>query len=149
MKCRCLVGPVGHFLWFRSGPKLIIIGDPFFCCRIQIYLLAKQLSLLDKVPLKSPNLERISSYFYEHYEVRIFTGDNRLNIGEFKKSKRVCRFCGRSMPKITFMQKAHAISESLGNKGLICREECDDYERCLFHILLFPVGKSRKTVLLF
>lgn len=23
-------------------------------------------------------------------------------------------------------QKAHAISESLGNKGLICREECDD-----------------------
>ena len=30
------------------------------------------------------------------------------------------------MPNATFKQKAHAISESLGNKGLICREECDD-----------------------
>ena len=109
--------PTGQHYWFLPGR----IED-----RIQIYLLAKQLSLLDKVPLKSPNLERISSYFYEHYEVRIFTGDNRLNIGEFNKSKRVCRFWGRSMPKVTFMQKAHAISESLGNKGLICREECDD-----------------------
>ena len=94
--------------------------------QIQIYLHTKQLSTLDKVPLQSADLERISSYLYDHYEVRIFNGDERHNIGEYNKSERVCRFCGRSMPNVSFNQKAHAISESLGNKGLICREECDD-----------------------
>ena len=94
--------------------------------QIQIYLHTKQLSTLDKVPLQSADLERISSYLYDHYEVRIFNGDERHNIGEYNKSERVCRFSGRSMPNVSFNQKAHAISESLGNKGLICREECDD-----------------------
>ena len=94
--------------------------------QIQIYLYTKQLSLLDKVPLQSSNLERLSSFLYDHYEVRVFNSEERINIGEYEKSKRVCRYCGRSMPNATFKQKAHAISESLGNKGLICREECDD-----------------------
>lgn len=94
--------------------------------QIQIYLHTKQLSMLDNVPLQSSNLERISSFFYDHYEVRVFDSKDRKNIGENKKSNRVCRFCGRSMPNVTFEQKAHAISESLGNKLLVCREECDD-----------------------
>ena len=94
--------------------------------QIQIYLYTKQLSLLDKVPLQSSNLERLSSFLYDHYEVRVFNSEERINIGEYEQSKRVCRYCGRSMPNATFKQKAHAISESLGNKGLICREECDD-----------------------
>lgn len=94
--------------------------------RILIYLYIKQLSQLDKVPLESTDLERISSYLYDHYEVRTFSGDERLKIGIYNKAKRVCRFCGRSMPEAKFKQKAHAISESLGNKGLVCLEECDD-----------------------
>ena len=97
--------------------------------RIQIYLYTKYLSQLDKQPLKSANLERISSYLYNHYEVLTFSGSNRLNIGIPNKHMRICRFCGRSIPDVTFKQKAHAISESLGNKGLICREECDDCNR--------------------
>ena len=94
--------------------------------RIQIYLHTKQLSEIDKVPLQSTDLGSIASYLYYHYEVRTFDGDERLNIGEYDRKKRVCRFCGRSMPEVKFEQKAHAISEALGNKGLICREECDD-----------------------
>lgn len=93
---------------------------------IQIYLYTKQLSEIDKVPLQSTDLERITSFLYDHYEVRTFSGDERLNIGIYDKTKRVCRFCGRSIPDVKFKEKAHAISESLGNKGLICREECDD-----------------------
>ena len=94
--------------------------------QIQLFQHKKRLSMLDQAPLESANLERISSYLYNHYEVRIFDGNERINIGEYNKSNRVCRFCGRSMPNVTFKQKSHAISESLGNKGLICREECDD-----------------------
>ena len=97
--------------------------------RIQIYLSALEISRLDNVPLKSPDLGKIAPFLYNHYELRVFDGspENRKRIGEKDKSKRVCRFCGRdiTMPNVKFTKKAHAISESLGNKGLICLEECD------------------------
>ena len=50
----------------------------------------------------------------------------RTVIGEGDKKKRVCRFCGKRMPEVSFKDVAHAISEGLGNKKLICNEECDD-----------------------
>lgn len=96
---------------------------------IEIYRYTLYLSQLDDVPLLSTDLERIASYLYEHYEVRHFLGEERMKIGVYDKLKRVCRFCGRSMPEAKFKQKAHAISEALGNKGLICLEECDDCNR--------------------
>ena len=46
-------------------------------------------------------------------------------VGEGNKKQRVCRFCGKKMPKVSFGSIAHAISEGLGNKTLICNEECD------------------------
>lgn len=52
-------------------------------------------------------------------------GEKGKYIGEPDKNKRVCRFCGQSYPIVTFKKKAHAISESLGNKLLFCNEECD------------------------
>lgn len=72
-------------------------------------------------------------------------------IGEEDKSKRVCRFCGRKMPEVTFDKVAHAIQEALGNKLLVCYEECDtcnhdlaltednfryimDFRRAMYHI---------------
>lgn len=72
-------------------------------------------------------------------------------IGEEDKSKRVCRFCGRKMPEVTFDKVAHAIQEALGNKLLVCYEECDtcnhylaltednfryimDFRRAIYHI---------------
>ena len=45
--------------------------------------------------------------------------------GEVTKSKRVCRFCGKSIPEVSFRKKAHAISENIGNKYFINYEECD------------------------
>lgn len=49
----------------------------------------------------------------------------RAVVGEGARQKRVCRFCGKMMPEVTFDSVAHAISEGLGNKLLICNEECD------------------------
>ena len=37
----------------------------------------------------------------------------------------VCRFCGKTKPETTFKKKAHAIPESLGNKFLKSKNECD------------------------
>ena len=52
-------------------------------------------------------------------------GWQRKNIGQPIKSKRKCRFCGKSIPETTFEKKSHAISEALGNKKVVCLEECD------------------------
>lgn len=94
--------------------------------RIQLFIYEKGLAHLDGTVHEDPFMERITPFLHNHYEVRTFEGHERINIGVFDKSKRVCRFCGRSMPEVKFRQKAHAISESLGNKGLVCREECDE-----------------------
>lgn len=46
-------------------------------------------------------------------------------IGEPNENKRICRFCGKSVPNVSFNDKAHAIQDALGNKLLFCYEECD------------------------
>ena len=94
--------------------------------RIQLYRYMKKISDLDCSPFKLSISDKIVSFMDNHYELRFYLGEERMNIGVYNKSQRICRFCGRSMPEVTFKQKAHAISESLGNKGLICYEECDE-----------------------
>ena len=47
----------------------------------------------------------------------IFLGD---------RDNRLCRFCDRIEPNVSFSHKAHAIPESLGNKCLFSTYECDD-----------------------
>ncbi|MCH3992554.1 MAG: hypothetical protein LKH27_05640 [Prevotella sp.] len=54
----------------------------------------------------------------------------KVAIGEQDKSKRKCRFCGKTGVK-HFHDVAHAIQESLGNSLLICNEECDDCNHTL------------------
>lgn len=61
---------------------------------------------------------------YRHYA---FGYDGiRIAVGEGDKTKRICRFCGGKLPHVKFKDVAHAISEGLGNKLLICNEECDE-----------------------
>lgn len=54
-----------------------------------------------------------------------YNGSQKVYIGEHQKDKRVCRFCGKSMPDVKFRKKAHALSESIGTKNIINNEECD------------------------
>lgn len=49
----------------------------------------------------------------------------KYSAGEPDKSKRKCRFCGKTGAK-NFHDVAHAIQDSLGNDLLICNEECDE-----------------------
>lgn len=72
-------------------------------------------------------------------------------IGENDVNKRICRFCGKSFPEVTFYSDAHAVPDALGNKILFCYEECDacnhglapiednfrkimDFRRAMYHI---------------
>jgi len=64
---------------------------------------------------------------WHNYELFITREDSRQLIGEHDRSKRVCRFCGRTMADGAFFRKeAHAITEGLGNKTVILMEECDE-----------------------
>lgn len=58
------------------------------------------------------------------YQIAVF-GDKRILIGEPIKSNRKCRFCNNEKQNISFNNKAHAISEGLGNKTIVLYDECD------------------------
>jgi len=88
---------------------------------IQLYALNKDLD----VKTTQEVINEIFGDMLSNYDMLAFNGECRSNIGEPQKLKRKCRFCGGNAPKTTFRKKAHAISEALGNKGIVCNEECD------------------------
>lgn len=63
----------------------------------------------------------------DSYEMFAFDSDtkNNIKIGESDKSKRVCRYCNKKSPEVSFKKVAHSISEALGNKKIITNDECD------------------------
>jgi len=65
----------------------------------------------------------------KNYKI-IFSNLNKqeeYNIG--KTQNKVCRFCGLNEEQTTFNTVAHAIPECLGNKQIICLDECDNCNR--------------------
>ena len=68
-------------------------------------------------------VEKIKTSIELNYEIKIFD-ERSIPIGESDKKKRKCIYCDRTGVD-KFTQKAHAISESLGNKSLVQNEECD------------------------
>jgi hypothetical protein len=67
--------------------------------------------------------DKYAAIFFNEYDVRYY---GHAKVGELERSKRVCRFCGESIPAVKFDKIAHAVPESIGgHKNLICYEECD------------------------
>lgn len=91
------------------------------------------LSALKREVYKLNNFKAYTSRLSQIYELFTlyrtfaFNGEGeKTYIGERDKEKRVCRFCGKKIPEVSFSgSKSHAISEFLGNKTLICLEECN------------------------
>lgn len=77
-------------------------------------------------PYTKPSKELLDLYedLLINYNVHI-AGNQRINVGEKNKNKRICRFCSNKNTPISFNNKAHAISEALGNKTIILFDECD------------------------
>lgn len=113
----------------------------------------------------------LHNHIFEHYSIAnilfqyLSYGYDELKerIGEADAGKRVCRFCGKSVPEVTFDKKAHAIQDALGNKHLFCNEECDtcnhdlatvedqfriimDFRRSIFRIPRKDTTKAAKVV---
>lgn len=60
------------------------------------------------------------------YDIKSYGEFTKEWVGEPDKQKRVCRYCHRSMPEVSFKKVAHTISEALGNKSIKTNDECDD-----------------------
>lgn len=61
--------------------------------------------------------------FYKKYNIYYY---KEFKQGEKNRNKRICRFCGKRMPEVTFDKDAHVIPESIGgSKNMLCYEECD------------------------
>lgn len=60
---------------------------------------------------------------YETYSYGLLT--EKIYIGEKDPNARICRFCEKTGVN-RFKNESHAIMESLGNKLLLCNEECDE-----------------------
>ena len=77
------------------------------------------------------NTVRDHTQFYaQHYNVAahwLLRPDSRITLGN--KENRVCRFCGRAQSEVPFQIDAHALPESVGNKGLLTYYECDPCNR--------------------
>lgn len=70
--------------------------------------------------------EREYGPILDEYNLSVLDSSKRSIIGNKLKIDRECRFCGgKFIDGIEFTQKAHAISESLGNKGIVLGDECD------------------------
>ena len=94
---------------------------------IVLYHLRQEVDKLNGITDIHSNLDKTKYEIASLYYTQNFSGKTKRRhyIGEPNKSNRVCRFCGKQIPIVSFKNTSHAISESLGNKSLICREECD------------------------
>ncbi len=75
-----------------------------------------------------------NAYFEENYQIVAgwcLQPSEKLFLGDRNKPK--CRFCGKSKPEVSFLQKAHAIPESIGNKSLFTYYECDNCNKAFGH----------------
>lgn len=75
------------------------------------------------------------------YDISIFGFQEKSFIGEKDKTKRICRFCKRKQPEVTFRKIAHSISEALGNKLIVTHDECDECNH------LFGIGIETDLIL--
>lgn len=91
-----------------------------------LYKILNELHYINKGQSKEDADEWFDKYaatFFNEYDVRYY---GHAKVGELERSKRVCRFCGESIPAVKFDKIAHAVPESIGgHKNLICYEECD------------------------
>lgn len=80
-------------------------------------------------------------YFAENYNLlmKIDLGVKNNPLGD--KNRRICRFCGNTMPEVSFKNIAHAIPQLVGNRSLITYYECDVCNEKFSRILEDHLGK--------
>lgn len=79
--------------------------------------------------MKKSIYQESERYYAENYET-IFRQSFETEGKDYLKdhddgSPRLCRFCGKGIPEVSFKNTAHAVPEFLGNRDIISLNECD------------------------
>ena len=80
----------------------------------------------DLTPFMKYAAGRIELIMSNYDLVFSFHRDQKIETRIIKDPDCSCRFCGKSFPDVKFSKKAHAISELIGNKELVLKNECDE-----------------------
>lgn len=122
-----------RFKLLNEGEYFFIFPDSELSTQESLSLSIALRSLNHNVDYDAEMIKHIEFFkcILANYNMFPFTGEKRFAIGEPNKTKRVCRFCGKSQPDTTFRNVAHSISEAFGNKNIITNDECDECN-CLF-----------------
>lgn len=109
-----------------ENSKFIVVPDKIDDT-ILLFSLKQEVNKLNDI-VNTSNSDNTLYQIATLYYTQSFNGNTKRRhyIGETIKSNRVCRFCGEQVPVVSFKHTSHAISEALGNKSIICREECDN-----------------------
>ncbi len=71
------------------------------------------------------SIEERYKYYEDNYEPIAWHHLDKGNKEYIGSNNKICRFCGKGEPDVSFRTVAHAVPEFLGNKQLILRNECD------------------------
>lgn len=72
------------------------------------------------------NASKRNMLIMDNYDfIFLYHRDGKIKTRMISDQDNTCRFCGKKHPEVTFSKKAHAISELIGNKELILKNECD------------------------
>lgn len=99
--------------WWNSMDKSKQPQDPIDPNTLQLYFRKEH----------APNAEA----FFQTYNFQEVIFDYPARNVKLKiKSERVCRFCQKKMPDVSFRNDAHIYPEFIGNRKLVSDFECDD-----------------------
>ncbi len=122
------INQLGSFIKILENGEYFYIFPNVELETIQIAELGNHLQALNQgldIKIVQEEFSSIFGDLLSNYDMLAFNCESRVRIGVPDKSRVTCRFCGNSASSVQFKKKAHAISEALGNKGIVCNEECD------------------------
>lgn len=110
-----------------KGSKFVVVAGKIDDAMLLLRL-KQEVDKLNNLADTPSDLDNTRHRIISLYYTQMFNGNTKRRhyVGEVYKSNRICRFCGNRFPTVSFNNTSHAISESLGNKSIICREECDN-----------------------
>lgn len=106
--------------------KKLKIGEYIFVTGSNIQIDTEQtIEIYNKLKELNGDNNDLSVPLLKEYNMFPYGDKPHTNIGHRVKNSRVCRWCGSTNKNATFNNKAHAVTEALGNKNLVLFDECD------------------------
>ena len=93
---------------------------------LAIHAYIEELNGGEKMETIIAKTQDIAGEVLANYEIKASDPNKRILYGNDSSGIKICRYCHRTEPDVTFRKVAHTFSEGLGNKFTITGNECDE-----------------------